>query len=188
MKWMLLMWALAQRQPSTGCQWVPWQDTTLAISVMAEKCDDPSAPHLEAVNNTVRVVKPGQDPAKGTIVIMVFDKSDRSRMKDAIEGRFYGDMPSRQKIGCEIALADDKVDLGKGKEAWQIRPASVYKAEAERMRRDDPGAEVCGAFGELDVLQYFEYHPQESKLRYLFVRPGPDKPIFDPKTIRFLPR
>jgi hypothetical protein len=188
MKWMLLMWALAQRQPSPGCQWVPWQDTTLAVSVMAEKCDSPSAPHLEAVNNTVRVVKPGQDPSKGTIVIMVFDKSDRWRMKDAIDRRFFDGMTPRQKIGCEIVQADDRVDLGPGKEAWQIRPASLYRAEAERMRQNEPGAEVCGPFGELDVLQYFEYHPVESKLRFLFVRPGPDKPVFDPKSIRFLPR
>ena len=184
MKWLLLLWVLGQREAAPGCRWEPWEDQELGLRMTVQKCDGPSARQFKTLANTVRLVAPGQDPARARIVIAVLDKGGRQKLSDAILSAVGSDFSSRQKVGCEVVPADSRFPLGdEGKQVWQIVPNAIYRAEAERLRQAEPDAEVCGPYGDLPAAQYFEYHPAESKVRYLFVRAGEYAQYFDTKSI-----
>ena len=174
------------RPPSAGCAWKPWRDEQLGILMLVQECPGGNAPKFVSANSTVRIVVPGKNPAQSPIALEVYEKPERQKVRETIDGRFKAKLSSRQKAGCEVADITEKLSLAPGAEAWQIVPYGPYKAEAARQREAEPSAEVCGAYGEIDTLQYFEYHPSESKSRYLYVRLGPDARLFDERSIRIL--
>lgn len=174
------------RSASPGCTWKPWRDEQLGIVMLVQECPGGNAHKFVSANSTVRIVLPGKDPARSPIALEVYEKPDRQKVRDTIDSRFRAKLSSRQKAGCDIVEVTDKYPLTRDNEAWQIVPIGPYKAEAARQRDVEPGAEVCGAYGEIDTVQYFEYHPSESKTRYLYVRLGPDSRLFDEKSIRIL--
>ena len=174
------------RPPNAGCAWKPWRDEQLGILMLIQECQGSNSPKFVTANSTVRVVSPGRTPAQSPIALEVYEKPDRQKVKDTLDGRFRSKLSSRQKAGCELTEVSEKFALPRDREAWQIVPVGPYKAEAAKLRDVEPGAEVCGAYGEVDTTQYFEYHPTESKTRYLYVRLGTDSRLFDEKSIRIL--
>ena len=179
--------ALKPSRPATpGCAWKPWRDEQLGIVMLVQECQGNNAQKFVSANSTVRIVLPGKDPARSPIAFEVYEKLDRQKVKETIELRFRSKLSSRQKAGCEVTEVTEKFALPSNAEAWQIVPTGPYKAEAAKQRDAEPGAEVCGAYGEIDTVQYFEYHPLESKTRYLYVRLGPEAKLFDEKSIRIL--
>lgn len=174
------------RPASSGCAWKPWRDADLGILMLVQDCPGSGARAFVSANSTVRMVLPGKDPTQSPIALEVYEKPERQKLKETIDRRFAAKLTSRQKAGCEVVDVTDKFQLSGDNEAWQIVPTGSYKAEAIKQREAEPGAEVCGAYGETDVVQYFEYHPSESKTRYLYVRLGPEARLFDEQSIRIL--
>ncbi|QOY89193.1 hypothetical protein [Paludibaculum fermentans] len=188
MRWFLFLVALAsasaQRKPEPGCQWVQWESEDLGLRMSVQKCEGRAAREFKVLNNKIRMVNPGQEAAMGNAVIEVWEKPPRQSVQEAINRRFYPKMTSRQQMGCVVTDAGEKFPLGDpNKQVFQITPNALYKSEADKIRESEPGAEVCGLYGELDQKQYFEYHPTESKIRYLFIRLGLDTPMFDERSI-----
>ena len=174
------------RAPSPGCAWKPWSDQQLGILMLVQECQGNNAPKFVSANSTVRIVLPGKNPAQSPIALEVYGKPERQKVRETIDLRFRSKLSSRQKAGCEVADVTDKYSLARDAEALQIVPYGPYKAEASRQREAEPSAEVCGAYGEIDTVQYFEYHSSQSRTRYLYVRLGPDARLFDEKSIRIL--
>ena len=186
MKWLLLLWMVAQREAAPGCRWEPWEDQELGLRMTVQKCEGATARQFTTLANTVRLVAPGQDAARARIVIAVLDKPARQKIQESIVSAVSTDFSARQKLGCEAVSADSRIPLGdEAKQVWQILPNAIYRREAENLREADPSAEVCGPYGETSGVQYFEYHPTESKTRYLFVRAGEYSKYFDQKSIAF---
>lgn len=189
MRWFLFFVALAaasaqQRKPLPGCQWVPWESEELGLRMKVQKCEGNNAKEFKVLHNKVRLVAPGQTTGMGVIVIEVWDKPGRQSMSEAINRKFYPDMTSRQQMGCQVTDRTEKYPTGDdNKFVYQIVPNAIYQAEADRMRESEPGAYVCGNYGELDPPQYFEYHPAETKNRYLFIRLIPDAVLLDEHSI-----
>ncbi len=174
------------RAPKPGCVWKPWQDAQLGISLLVQECQGSMARQFVADVNILRSVVPGNEASTGQKVVVVLEKPDRQKMDEALKKRFFPSLTARQVAGCEIADLSEDYALGAGKYVYQIRPNSVYKAEAEKMRADDSMAEVCGPFGEMPTPQYLEYHPSESAKKYLLVRLGGDGGLIDEKSIRII--
>lgn len=180
--------ALAQqRKPQPGCQWVPWESEELGLRMQVQKCEGNSGKEFKVLHNKVRLVAPGQNIVLGTVVIEIWEKSGRQSMQDAINRKFYPDMTSRQQAGCQVVDNTEKFPTGDGnKLVYQIVPNAIYQREADRMRESEPGIGVCGQYGELDLPQYFEYHPGESKTRFFFLRLGPDAVLLDQHSLEFI--
>ncbi len=174
------------RPPSPGCSWKPWRDEQLGIVMLVQQCTGSNAPKFVSDNSTVRIVVGGKSPAQSPIALEVYEKPDRQKVRDTIDGRFRSRLSSRQKAGCDIVDVTEKYPLTRDNQAWQIVPAGSYKAEAAKQRDAEPAAEVCGPYGEIDTVQYFEFHPSESKTRYLYVRLGLESRLFDEQSIRIL--
>lgn len=174
------------RPASSGCAWKPWRDEQLGILMLVQECQGSNSHKFVSANSTVRIVLPGKDPAQSPIALEVYEKPDRQKVKDTIDGRFRSRLSSRQKAGCEVVEVTEKFSLTGDNQAWQMIPTGPYKGEAAKQRESEPSAEVCGPYGEVDTPQYFEYHPSESKTRYLYVRLGPESRLFDEKSIRIL--
>ncbi|WP_321474901.1 hypothetical protein [uncultured Paludibaculum sp.] len=188
MRWFLFLVALtsasAQRKPEPGCQWAPWESDELGLKMMVQKCEGSSAREFKVLNNKVRMVLPGQETVLGSVVVEVWDKSGRQNIQEAINRRFYPKMTSRQQMGCDVVDGSEAFPPGDGsKQVFQIVPNAIYKGEAEKLRESEPGADVCGLYGISDLARYFEYHPGETKTRFLFIRLGTDKPMFDQHSI-----
>jgi hypothetical protein len=66
-------------------------------------------------------------------------------------------------------------------------PTGAYAQKIDKELKQEPRDFGCGEFGAGQSTAYFEYHPEESKTKFLYVDTGQDEPLFDQASIEFLP-
>jgi len=173
--------SLLQGTLSPGCAWSDWEAPGLGVKVKYAKCEA-NGMELRAVGHRVGMYKQGAPAGSpGKAVIEVYEKGDRQKIQEAIERKALAEVTARQKAGCAIVLNEEL--SSEARQVYVIQPNALYKAEAEAWRRSEPGAEVCGPYGVQDNLVYFEYHPQEIKRRFVFVRAGLMKGVVEPASL-----
>ncbi|MBI5281622.1 MAG: hypothetical protein HY858_08080 [Candidatus Solibacter usitatus] len=181
--WFLLYLLTAQNAALPGCKWAPWSDQDLGVAMMVQQCEGAAAREFKTDGLTVRMVRPGQQAARGVIVLEVFEKPERQKIQEAIALKYIKHLTPRQQAGCEVVSYDDRYSLGdRNKQNFTVVPNALFRAEAARMNDPDP----CGDHAVANAIGYFEYHPGEYKGRFIFVRHTPEPMMFDPRSIRIL--
>jgi hypothetical protein len=173
------------RPPAPGCAWSWFADAGLGIRLVVQRCaDDPST--VLTARGAVRRVAPGQDPAEGVPLVEVFPKLPEQPVPTAIHARFFPSLVRRVRRGCVVERADPPGARPSRTQVWRIVPTETYREATRKWRSAEPAAMVCGPYGEQRAVTYFEYRPEESLTRYVFVRAGTGSPSFDEVSIRLL--
>lgn len=181
----------ASRAPRAGCGWRPFSDATLGIRLLVESCaPGASAAHFAARGAEIVDIADGDD-ARGTPVVQVFSKPALEPIDAAIRARFFPQMVPRMRAGCRVrrgASSDpgDPPSADASPETWEIVPTESYQEATAKWRAAEPNAMVCGPYGQRNGRGYFEFHPDVSTTRYLFVWLGADAPRFDEQSIELL--
>ncbi|HYM73047.1 MAG TPA: hypothetical protein VET89_08705 [Stellaceae bacterium] len=90
------------------------------------------------------------------------------------------------KASCKVRAFKNPAVKGKGKLLFQIMPTGAYARKVEKKLQQEPGDFGCGDFGAGQSTAYFEYHPAETKAKFLYVDTGQDEPLFDQDSIVFI--
>lgn len=174
----------ASRPPRPGCSWQPFADATLGVRLLVEACTE-RGHRFAARGAEILDVTDASAGARGTPVVQVFGKPPEQPLPDAIRKRFFPQLVPRVRAGCVVRRQGGST-ARPGREVWTIGPTEKYREETARWRAAEPSAMVCGPYGERDGVGYFEYHPEASPGRYLFVWLGRDAPRFDERSIELL--
>jgi len=75
---------------------------------------------------------------------------------------------------------------GKDKLLFTIMPTGAYAKKIDKELQQEPRDFGCGNYGAGQSTMYFEYHPGETKTKFLWVDTGQDEPLFDQASIEFL--
>ena len=70
--------------------------------------------------------------------------------------------------------------------ARELVPTGAYARLIDRELRKGPRDFGCGAYGKGQANAYFEYHPGESKTKFLWVNAGQDAPLFDENSVEIV--
>jgi len=154
------------RMPANGCAWEDYTDAKRGFSVLVQKCTDG---------------KSGIDQVEK--MIEVFDKPAQQPLDQAIRERFFNSLSDEEHAGC-TAQKSERLLLPDPIVTMEITPRGGYLLEVKKKREADPEFRACGDHGQGKTLAYFEYHPNETLTKYLFVRLGKDRPLFDEMSIR----
>jgi hypothetical protein len=118
-------------------------------------------------------------------VVEVFEKKEDETLEQAIERQFLPKIPARERGRCRVLSPAPQIELNdSGKQSAAIVPDEKYAIEVAKRRTQSPGVVACGVYGQADGIEYFEYHPNETKAKFVFVRAGQDQPLFDQNTLR----
>jgi hypothetical protein len=172
----------ASRPARPGCGWQPFADPTLAIRLLVEACGE-QGPRFAARGAEIVEVTDASAGARGTPILQVFGKKPEQPLPDAIRKRFFPQLVPRVRAGCVVRRA---AGVEPPKEVWVIGATEKYREQTAKWRAAEPAAMVCGPYGERDGVGYFEYHPEASPGRYLFVWLGREAPHFDEGSIELL--
>jgi hypothetical protein len=175
----------ASRAPRSGCYWQPFADATLGVRLLVEGCSE-GGHRFSARGAEIVDVSDATAGARGTPVVQVFGKKPEQPLPDAIRRRFFPQLVPRVRAGCVVRRGGGVEHAEPAKEVWTIGATAKYREETAKWRAAEPGAMVCGPYGERDGVGYFEYHPKASPSRYLFVWLGREAPRFDERSIELL--
>jgi len=154
------------RLPAKGCTWQDYTDDKRGLSVLVQKCPDGKSGVDEVQKKIEAFEKPGTQP-----------------LDQAIRERFFGALSDQERDGC-TAQKSERLLLPDPILTMEITPRGGYLLEVKKKRETEPDFVACGDHGQGPTLSYFEYHPNETLTKYLFVRLGKDRPLFDEMSIR----
>jgi hypothetical protein len=176
------------RLPLKGCTWAPFQSRELGVSLLTQRCTDPKAHYVfSARGDWLEMHRPADDKTfGGPRVLRVLAKSPDQDIREAIEQAFIAKLDEPARSSCKVFPIKDR-PLKYGRVAYEIRPTGAYAEEVKKRLENEPVDFGCGEYGKQQETVYFEYHPEESKGRYLFVVLGWDKDaLFDEQSIALL--
>lgn len=183
--------ATAPSRPAPqGCAWKELSDKSVGLSLLASECDFgfrkirfEMSPKDASVYEVMIDTAPGSKASREQLIIML-KKAPAEKIEAAIK-RVAGPMaPAPRRALCRAVPAKD-TDLGPGKKAYQYAPIDEEKL-VEAAGGDIPDL-PCGEYGmDFDSMSYFEYHAAQPK-RFAMVFIGQDEPLFDEKSLTFLP-
>jgi len=172
-----------------GCVWQQFESKELGIRLLVQNCTDPRI-HYEfaAKDGWLEQHRPSDPVTFGPAqIIRVLSKPADQKIEDAIARQFIATLPDRHaKASCKVRPFKNPAVKGTGKLLFTILPTGAYKKKIDAELRESPRDFGCGAFGAGQATTYFEYHPAESKTRFLYVDAGQDEPLFDQASIEFL--
>jgi hypothetical protein len=174
----------ASRPASPGCQWTPLEDSQLGLALLVEQCEGPLARKWLVEDSVLREATMQGEAGKGMPVIEVFAKPADQPVEEAIREKIVAALPPEQRAGCVVRSANKEKTPEWEPQKWKIVPSGEYLIRARQLQVTEPGVEVCGPYGEMEALNYFEARPAESRTKYWFVRAGQGKPMFDEQSIR----
>lgn len=185
----------ASRPPMPGCVWQPYQFAQLGVRLLYQDCTDPSAHYqLSQHGNWLEQHRPSDDAIFGKHrIVGVFHKPATQRIEDAIQQNFVNrirlDNPREQAQArkyCRVVRSYRPVLRDANKITLTIVPTGSYLRDIQHQLQQAPRDYGCGEYGADQALSYFEYHPNVSTTRYLFVEVGMDEPLFDENSIELL--
>lgn len=180
--------ASPSRPASSGCQWAPFESSALGLRLLVEQCNEPSSRYVfSTAGNRLEQHRPADDRTFGShVVLEIFSKSPAQSITQAIEQQFIAKLPRKARASCKVKALDSP-QLGAGKQAFTLVPTGDYAKAINEELQQYPRDFGCGDYGKDQAETYFEYHPAESKTRFAFVVYGFDEPLFDEKSLEFLP-
>lgn len=178
----------ASRPAGAGCEWRPFESRALGIRLLREECHAPDIGYVfSVVENRIEQHRPADDRIFGShVVLEVFRKPAGQDIGQAIAEQFIAKLPPEARASCKVRVLDRPL-LGRGKVALTLMPTGRYGEKIAAELRQYPRDFGCGDYGRTQGTTYFEYHPGESRTRFAFVVYGMDEPLFDEKSIEFLP-
>jgi hypothetical protein len=170
------------REPLPGCEWRGSVDPSIRLYLLVQECTEGAHKYsFLAYGNAIYQVpaSAGGEIAKGKRIVEVFEKPAGQPIAEALQEQFIAKLPSPAKEGCLVRSPAAGVKVADPtKSTYEIVPGPAYKGGSEA------GSRPCGDYGKADSPMYFEYHPRESRVRFLFVNAGGDPPMFDAQAIR----
>lgn len=127
----------------------------------------------------------------GPLVLEVFSKPEDQKMEAAIKAQFVDKLPPKARKGCQVVPMPDPLVMASAesdKRTYTIVPTGAYEKEIEEQLKKEPRDFGCGPYGKDQATSYFEYHPQETRGRFVFVKYGwrSEKPLFDEQSIELI--
>lgn len=180
-----------ERQAEKDCKWEDFSASNLGISIMVQNCNwkEMSPIFLESKNAIIQIPEKLKNSKKDYYkVIEVYKKKENEDFEEVINKQFISKLSRVEKNHCSAKqsyfILDDKSKVNFVIEPDTVLSERILQQTSEGQIPRDP----CGEYGISGngFIRYFEYHPEESKTKYIFVRVGQDAPLFDEKTIRFL--
>lgn len=177
---------LPSRPQGNGCVWKPFEAAALGIRLLVQNCSDPDWRYSFFVSGNSIFVKSvtGKGAEKNEKIIEAFAKPAEQALGDAIDEDFIQKLVGEAKTACQVRVVKDSLIILSEQVMVDIAPTGAYGlriADESRQGRQDLG---CGPYGaSKDGAQYFVYHPDEDKSRYLFVRQPENKSLFDQDSI-----
>lgn len=174
-----------------GCSWKTISDKVVGVEMFAQDCDfgfrkirfEPS-PKDASIYSVMIDTAPGSKESREALIV-VFKKPAGEAIEASIRRVASPKAPAARRPRCKVLPAKD-AGLPKGHLAYAYAPDDEEKLVAEA--HGDIPELPCGEYGlDFDSQSYFEYHPSESKTRFAMVFIGQDEPLFDEKTLKFLP-
>jgi hypothetical protein len=173
---------LPSHAPYPGCTWRPFQG--LGLGLLVQDCTGESEHYVFSVRGDwIEKHRPSDDRIFGpNQVIRVLRKLAAMPIEEAVRQFARPTLPREAHGQCAVTKADMSPVKDKRKIVLTLEPVGTYLEDI--MRRQEL-ASWCGAYGAEDMTTYFEYHPYESRTRFLFVIFGWDEPaLFDEQNIR----
>lgn len=186
---------LGSRPPFPGCTWKRHEFKELGIRILFQDCKDPSAHYeLSVKGDWLEMHRPSDDVTYGgRYLLQVFSKPANQDIKETIKKNFVDTIEledekiytSEARKSCRV-VPFTEFKLGKGKVALTIDSTGKYRKKISRDLENEPRDFGCGEYGRGQTTTYFEYHPHESKTKYIFVIYGQDEDaLFDQNSIQF---
>jgi hypothetical protein len=179
------------RPPDQGCSWETFESTELGIRLLVENCADPSMHYVFSTNGDwLEQHRPSDDRTFNSHqVIRVITKPADQPIEAAIRQQFIATLTDKEaRASCKVAPAKDTTVRSAGKILFEIVPTGAYARKILRQLKDEPRDFGCGDYGKGQATLYFEYHPAESKTKYLWVDAGQDEPLFDQNSLAIIAR
>lgn len=188
---LLLAMTAASRPPEKGCAWSTLRDAKVGVEVEVQTCDFgfrtirfEASPSDASIYEVVVDTAPGSKPSREAL-ILVMKKPAGEKIEAAIRRVASPLAPAPRRKHCR-AVPDKDSTLPAGKLAFDYAPDDEEKL-LEAAGGDIPDL-PCGEYGkDFDSQSYWEYHPKENPKRFAMVFLGQDAPMFDEKSIKFLP-
>jgi hypothetical protein len=177
------------RTPDPGCSWEDFASADLGIRPLVENCVDPSMHYVFSANGDwLEQHRPSDDRTFGSHqIIRVIKKPEDQPIEAAIRQQFIAALTDKAaRASCKVAPAKDTGVRGSGKILLEIVPTGAYARKIDRLLKDEPRDFGCGDYGKGQATLYFEYHPAESKTKYLWIDAGQDEPLFDRNSIQII--
>ena len=179
------------RHADPGCAWKPFESPELGIKLLVQDCTDPSAHYVfSAKDGWLEQHRPSDDTTYGSPrVIRVLAKPADQPIEAAIRQQFIDTLADKTaRASCKVAPDKETAVKGAGKQVFELVPTGAY---AKKINCASCGKEPrdfgCGDYGKGQATLYFEYHPGESKTKFIWVDAGQDAPLFDENSIEFIP-
>lgn len=181
-------WTASRPPMSADCSWKPFADKGLGVSLLVQDCPQPNAHYVfSARGNRLEQHRPADDNTfGGPLVLEMFRKKKSESIEQAIAAQFIASLPAEAQASCKVE-ALQRPGFGKDRLAFTLVPTGAYKAKIDKELEQEPRDFGCGEYGMDQATTYFEYHPGESQTRFAFVVYGMDEPLFDERSLVFLP-
>ncbi len=185
----------ASRPAMEGCDWKPYASPQLGIRLLFPECSDPKQNYVLKENGDwLEQHRPADDVTFGSHqIIRVFDKPASQRIEDVIRENFVKRITlddkqdqAQARKSCRVVKTPGFRLKDSRKLTLTLAPTGKYKKKIDKELQDGPRDFGCGEYGMGQGGSYFEYHPSESKTRYVFVNYGMDEPLFDENSIEWI--
>jgi hypothetical protein len=181
--------AQPSRPPEQGCVWKPFESKELGIRLLVQDCADPNM-HYEfsAKDGWLEEHRPADPVTFGpSQIVRVLAKRADQPIEAAIREQFVATLADKEaKASCRVRPFKNPEVKGKGKQLFTIMPTGAYAKKIDKELAKGPRDFGCGDHGAGQSTAYFEYHPAESRTKFLYVDTGQDEPLFDQASIEIL--
>jgi len=172
-----------------GCVWQPFESRELGIRLLVQNCTDPSM-HYEfsAKDGWLEEHRPSDPVTFGPAqIVRLLTKPADQPIAAAIQQQFVATLTDpAAKASCRVGPFKNAEVKANGKQLFTIMPTGAYAKKIDRELQKEPRDFGCGEFGGGQSTAYFEYHPGESKTKFLYVDTGQDEPLFDQDSIEII--
>lgn len=167
--------------PSTpeGCVWS--EQTFSVLSMKVQQCVADGFT-FGVKGNAIYKYKGDLDTIALNPVLEVYAKGADEPVMDAVMSLVAGTIPADEQGKCLVQKAPYSL-LDAKKELYVLAPTSAYQKVIDDRRANEKNVVACGEYGQHDIAQYFEYHPEQSKTLFAFVRSGEHGKDFDQNSI-----
>ncbi|MFZ6798723.1 hypothetical protein [Undibacterium sp. Di24W] len=192
----------ASRNAGAGCTWKPYEFKELGVRLLFKDCKDPTAHYeLHQEGDWIKMRRPSDPVTFGSqYLIRVLSKPADQSITESIQRQFVAQIvindstdksknqrdqiAARKECGvvAKVKWNDDPL-----LQRFEIIPKpGKYKRQIDRQLQKEPRDFGCGEYGAGQSTTYFEYHPQQSETKFIYVNFGWDEDaLFDEKTIVF---
>lgn len=192
----------ASRNAGAGCIWKPYEFKELGVRLLFKDCEDPAAHYeLHQEGDWIKMRRPSDPVTFGSqYLLRVLSKPAEQAITDAIQKQFVAQIvindatDLRKNKRDQIAARKQCSVIPKAQwnddiltQRFEIMPKpGKYQRQIDRELQQGPRDFGCGEYGAGQATTYFEYHPQQSKTKFIYVNFGwDDDALFDEKTIEF---